>query len=117
VTTMQHQPQPSTAALQTTDPRVAYGARCTWWDAIAAVGTCGLRPCCPYCHGPLNEIASIECWQQDVDVQDAIQPGFKAFIDWLRGHRCYPTLLAAEAAYWTARQVAAPAIAITVRRP
>jgi hypothetical protein len=113
---MTHPPQPSTAALPTPDRRVAYGAQCTWWDAITAVDTGGLWPRCPYCHGPLNAVASIEYWNQDVDVQDAIQPGYRAFVEWLRGHHCYPTLLVAEAAYWTARQVEAPTVTIRTRR-
>jgi hypothetical protein len=103
---MDSQPHRMPVALPPPDRRIAFGERCTWWGSIDEVAAGGLRPCCPHCRGPLLALPSIDCWNQTVDVQDAIQPGYKAFIAWLRGH-CYPTLLVAEAAYWTAREVTA----------
>jgi hypothetical protein len=107
---MTHQPQASIAALAPPPTAIAYGARCTWWGSVAEIDSAGR---CPYCHGPLGAVAA-SAWQQIVDVQEAMQPGYRAFVDWLRGHCCYPTLLVAEAAYWTARGAATPTITIRV---
>jgi hypothetical protein len=104
------QPSPAAVAALASPTIVAFGAQCTWWGSVAEIAADGR---CPYCHGPLGAVAAIG-WRHSVDVQEAIQPGYRAFVDWLRGHWCYPTLLVAEAAYWTARGAAAPTITIRV---
>lgn len=84
------------------DGRIAYGANCRWWGSIGEVGTSsrgsGL-PCCPRCGGMLFEMESEGEWWSGVDAYEAGgHPGYRAFIEWLRG-RCYPTFDAAKAAY------------------
>jgi hypothetical protein len=103
---MEHQ---LASAAPPTQDRIAYGASCTWWGSLEDAGI-GLA--CPHCHGPLIVGESLERWQQDLELQDALNPGYKAFIDWLRGHWCYPTMLEAEAAYWTARAVTRPTVTV-----
>ena len=78
----------------TTDPRIVYGTRCVWWDSIAKVGrTEGGRhplPCCPRCGGALFEVPSEADWWAGVDRHEkAGNPGYRAFVEWLRG-KCFP---------------------------
>lgn len=85
------------------DTRVVYGATCSWWDSIDKVGKTptGL-PACPHCGGVLYEIGSEREWWDGVRRHDAdAEPGYIAFIEWLRG-RCFPGrngLVRARAAY------------------
>lgn len=65
------------------DTRIAYGARCSWWDNVQNAGTRdinGRRP---------GEIHGLPCCPH---------PDYVAFIRWLRG-RCYPGAGAARAAF------------------
>ena len=83
------------------DSRIVYGAMCLWWDSIDKVSKTptGL-PCCPHCGGVLFEMASLEEWNQTVDTfeKESPSPGYREFINWLRG-KCFPTPTAAREAY------------------
>lgn len=84
-----------------TDTRVAFGARCTWWDDIHQVGRHPFNrlPCCPHCKGMLFEKSDLASFMADVDAYEADgHPGYRALLTWMRG-RCYRTLEAASAAY------------------
>lgn len=76
------------------DPRVVYGARCSWWDTIDKIATSssGL-PVCPYCASPLFETTDLEEWYRQVDAHErsAPEPGYRIFVEWLRG-RCFPAM-------------------------
>ena len=80
--------------------RIVYGARCAWWGSIhdVAAKPSGL-PCCPHCGGVLMEVGSEAEWWAGVDrsEQDG-NPGYRAFIEWLRG-QCFPTLEQAREFY------------------
>ncbi len=97
------------AAQGSGDRRIAYGARCTWWDSIDKVGRrhveqfagAGLEgkgtrqryplPCCPVCSGMLFEVDSIETWNAGVAKQETTSPGYTALIEWGRG-KCYRSI-------------------------
>ena len=100
------------------DTRVVYGARCVWWDTIdkvaikpvtslqpvqspvgSIINVTGL-PCCPHCSGVLFEMDSIEEWNSQVDKYEAEkpEPGYRKFMDWLRG-KCFKTQEEAYKAY------------------
>lgn len=88
-----------------TDTRIAYGARCTWWGPIAAAGTThsGRLPGCPHCRGVLLEMPSEDAWWESVE--DGITSGrvaemlpeladpaeYRAFLRWLPNQRCFST--------------------------
>lgn len=107
------------------DTRIAYGARCLWWDSIHKVGNTGpftvprpfeprgtgarfgdgnLRqapglPCCPKCRGLLLEVPTLDAWMDNVDKHEANgHPGYRAFLEWQRG-KCFKTMPEAKAAY------------------
>lgn len=82
------------------DPRIVYGARCAWWDSIDKVSTTATGlPVCPHCASPLFEIGSEAEWWLGVQRhEEAGNPGYRAFVVWLRG-KCFPGLEAAAAAY------------------
>lgn len=87
------------------DTRIAYGARCTWWDDIANVGltspgTAGHRlPCCPHCGSMLFEMDSAEPWWAGARrYEDDGHPGYVAMIEWAKG-QCFPSMAAMMAAY------------------
>lgn len=86
-----------------TDTRIAYGARCVWWGSIQKVGNRKGLPCCPECGGVLYEMPNEAAWFEGVDRHDERQPGYRKFIEWLRG-KCYPSYGHAKAAY-EAREV------------
>jgi hypothetical protein len=77
-----------------TDTRIAYGANCPWWDSIDKVGSngkgpLGSLPCCPHCKGVLFEMDDEEEWFRGVDAHEKNgAPGYRAFIEWLRG-KCF----------------------------
>lgn len=86
-----------------TDTRIAYGTRCSWWDSIDKVGKTpphnGISiPCCPHCGSPLFEVPDEQSWFAGVDKHDAKNPGYRAFVEWLRG-RCFPNYQDARAVY------------------
>lgn len=80
----------------TPDPRIVYGARCFWWDSIANVDKLpsGL-PCCPICKGVLLEMDNETHWWEQVDRQEEKEPGYRRFIEWLRG-RCFKSMAVAR---------------------
>lgn len=84
------------------DPRIVYGARCTWWDSIDKVATTGPGrsglPCCPRCGGVLMEVAGLSAWWAGATTYEEKNPGYRAFLEWARG-RCYPNFGDASAAY------------------
>ncbi|MCC8949310.1 hypothetical protein H8A97_30465 [Bradyrhizobium sp. Arg62] len=86
------------------DTRIVYGFRCVWWDGIEKVGSKGQGPlgglpCCPHCGSPLFEMPSPKEWWDGVERHQANgHPGYRDFIEWLKG-RCFPTVQAAKAAY------------------
>ena len=82
------------------DPRIVYGATCSWWDSIDKVAKkpSGL-PSCPNCGGVLFEVSSEKVWWADVDRHDRERdPGYRQFIEWSRG-KCFPDHSAAQIAY------------------
>ena len=86
------------------DDRIVYGMRCVWWDGIEKVGRTPPRggisvPCCPHCGGVLYEMPSPKEWWAGVDKHQAAgHPGYRDFIEWLKG-KCFPTVQAAKVAY------------------
>ena len=87
------------------DNRIAYGARCTWWDGIRSVGKAnpgasGHRlPCCPHCSGMLFEMENEGQWFAGVDRYEAAgHPGYRAMMEWARG-KCFKNIAELEAAY------------------
>jgi hypothetical protein len=88
------------------DERIAYGARCAWWDSIHNVGVKHIPgsggpglPCCPHCGSVLMEVPSIENWNQNMDKYEADgHPGYRAMMEWSRG-KCFPTMTALRSAY------------------
>lgn len=86
------------ARIQTTDERIAYGAHCAWWDSIDKVGArpfrtpgdTGTMPCCPHCQNMLFEMPNEKTWWEGVDQHEKNgNPGYRAFIEWMRG-KCFP---------------------------
>lgn len=84
------------------DPRIVFGANCVWWDSIDKAGRMKPElplPCCPYCKSVLMEIPNIEAWNESVDHYEAKgHPGYRAFVDWMRG-KCFRSSKDAQAAY------------------
>ena len=89
--------------------KIAYGARCTWWDNKENVGTVKVDsskmvnssmtlPCCPHCKGMLFEMENIEVWQEQVDFHDREHPGYSQMITWAKG-KCFPDLNSMVSAY------------------
>jgi hypothetical protein len=90
------------------DTRIAYGARCTWWDGIRKVGKTppgpgGFSvPCCPHCSGVLFEMANEGQWLAGVDkYESAGHPGYRAMVEWGRG-KCFSNYAELKRAYDTA---------------
>jgi hypothetical protein len=91
--------------MSLTDPRIVYGARCAWWDSISeARSKDGGLPGCPHCGGVLYEVENIETWWTDVDHQEKMKPGYRTFIEWLRG-QCFSTYPAALDAYIASKDI------------
>lgn len=93
------------------DTRIAYGARCTWWDGIANVGLTepgrsGHRiPCCPQCGSMLFEMESEEPWWDGVRKHESNgNAGYRLMMEWARG-KCFPNLAALELTYAAATMV------------
>ena len=87
------------------DGRIVYGARCLWWESIDKVATkpSGL-PCCPWCGGVLLEVDSEAEWWAGARRHEAEkEPGYVAFLEWLRG-RCYSTINDARRAYAASKE-------------
>ena len=87
-----------------TDPRIVYGARCTWWDSIDKVGhiptgaSRGL-PCCPNCRSVLFECPNEGEWFTGIDRYEADgHPGYRNRMTWARG-RCFPDMKTLDAIY------------------
>lgn len=74
-----------------------------WWDSIDKAGsrdgtTTGL-PCCPRCGGVLFEVPNEKEWWAGVDQhQKNGNPGYRAFIEWLRG-KCFADMETAKNEY------------------
>jgi hypothetical protein len=90
-----------------TDTRFCYGATCTWFGPIAAVGALGERalPCCPHCRGVLFEMENEAEWWSGVDRYERDgHPGYRAVQEWQRLHStCFPTFDKLTAAYERAK--------------
>ena len=80
------------------DPRIAYGARCTWWGSIEQVKVRDDLPVCPHCGHVLYEVENEKAWWRNVDIHDKSEPGYRLLIEWSRG-RCFPSLLELRSAY------------------
>jgi hypothetical protein len=88
------------------DPRIVYGAQCTWWDSVANVGLTpplgengGRLPCCPHCGSILFEIPNEEAWWKNAHLyEDDGHPGYCDMLTWSRG-KCFMTLGALRMAY------------------
>lgn len=73
------------------DTRIVYGSVCSWWDNIYKVtktNTVPSIPCCPHCGGPLFEMPDLTTWYSAVEEYARDHPGYREFIDWLRG-KCF----------------------------
>lgn len=75
------------------DNRIAYGARCTWWDGIRKVGKRQVGefslPCCPHCKGMLFEMQNEGEWFAGVEKHEKNgNPGYRAMVEWGRG-KCF----------------------------
>ena len=74
------------------DPRIVYGARCSWWESIKHVGINqenGL-PVCPHCGSPLLEVENEERWIKGAqNFEDEGMANYVEFIEWVRG-KCFP---------------------------
>lgn len=87
-----------------TDTRIAYGARCTWWDSIHKVGHTPERnghslPACPHCGGVLFEFPDEAEFLAGVPAYEASgHPGYGKALMWARG-KCFQGVAAMEAAY------------------
>jgi len=84
---------------------VAYGARCTWWDAKpnAARLPSGL-PCCPFCSGVLFECEEAAWLTIRPDFVPPAAWGISAeeypqWLAWQRGRACYPNQAESVAAW------------------
>lgn len=93
------------------DNRIAYGARCTWWDGIRKVGKMSpgpsghSLPCCPHCGGVLFELENEGQWLAGADrYENDGHPGYRAMIEWARG-KCFKNMDELKTAY-EARTVA-----------
>lgn len=80
------------------DTRIVYGVNCCWWDDISKVNKDHIIPTCPHCENPLFEMPNIEAWWKQVDGYDKENPGYRAFVEWLRG-KCYPSYQVAQKAW------------------
>lgn len=81
------------------DPRIVYGAICTWWESIDKVAIDRNLPVCPHCKRPLFEIENMERWNADIKAYEHDgHPGYSKFMKWLRG-KCYNNFTLAMQAY------------------
>lgn len=86
------------------DNRIAYGARCTWWDGIRKVGKSPpgpsghSLPCCPHCRGMLFEMENEGKWFEGVDKHNTAVPGYRAMVEWARG-KCFKNYAELQRAY------------------
>jgi hypothetical protein len=81
------------------DTRIAYGARCTWWDSIQNVGKHGRLPCCPQCGNVLYEMPDEATWYNGATRYEAEgHPGYRAMVEWARG-KCFANYAELKAAY------------------
>lgn len=78
---------------------VVYGMNCRWWDGIENIGHReGGLPCCPHCRGVLFQMDIDDWWKAVTKYEEAGHPGYRAFIEWLKG-KCFRTWNEAKAAY------------------
>jgi hypothetical protein len=84
------------------DTRVTYGARCTWWGDISAVGSVGPSrlPCCPHCKGMLFEMPHRDQFLAGAEryEREKPEPDYVDMIKWAEG-RCFPSFDALKKAY------------------
>ena len=81
------------------DTRIAYGARCTWWDGIRQIGKRDGLPCCPHCRNVLFEMENEGQWFSGVDRHEANgHPGYRAMVEWARG-KCFKNYNELKKAY------------------
>lgn len=84
---------------------VVFGAGCTWWDTIDKAGKNAVgMPVCPHCSSVLYELPTMKDWYDRVDAHDKQEPGYREFINWLRG-QCFPGMDQANAAYSLEREL------------
>ena len=88
------------------DPRIVYGAMCTWWDSIDKAGTTGPHkmPCCPHCRGMLFECPNEAGWNELIERFSLEHAGYKDYITWARG-RCFKNWDAARRQYRTEKGI------------
>ena len=93
-----------TILQRATDDRIVFGMRCVWWDGIEKAGKLATPsghglPCCPHCSSPLMQMDDPATWWGQVEKHEANgHPGYRAFIEWMKG-KCFPDMAAAKAAY------------------
>ena len=80
------------------DQRIVHGF-CTWWDSIQKAGRKGNLPACPHCGSVLFEMANEVEWFKGVDRYEREgHPGYRKFVEWLRG-KCFKNYDIAMEAY------------------
>jgi hypothetical protein len=82
------------------DPRIVYGAQCTWWGSIYEVSTQNKYklPCCPHCGGMLCEVKNSRVWDDLVRKYEVTQPGYAEVLFWGRG-KCFRSYKQLEDAF------------------
>lgn len=87
------------------DPRIAVGARCTWWGPVGFVKVDRGLPVCPECLGVLYEYSNEQMFWAAVDLFEAggpgvarPHPGYREFTEWVR-RRCFPSTIQAALIY------------------
>ena len=80
------------------DKRIFYGL-CTWWESIyETASTPEAIPCCPKCGRVGFEMKDIKTWYEGVDEHEKNHPGYRKFIDWLKG-KCFLNYEVAKKTY------------------
>lgn len=84
------------------DTLIVNGANCTWWDDITGTANTspdrkGL-PICPHCASPLYQHKPEKWWEAVDGYEAADHPGYRRFIEWLRG-KCFRTYGEAKDAF------------------
>lgn len=104
---MSKEPTPEQIAK---NPKIVYGAACTWWDSIWNCGkTPPIRarptgefhslPCCPHCGSVLFEVSNIEEWNAGMErFEQAGHPGYIKMMNWAKG-KCFKNMAELKSTY------------------
>lgn len=103
------------------DPRIVYGAQCTWWGSVADafMPTRNLHhrelvaghplepgiPVCPNCYKPLMQFPNetgfwlaVQKYEEGTHGVNRPHAGYREFMEWCK-RRCFPTALVAASVY------------------